>query len=71
MPEDPYACPVTGVLRDKLGLSTTGELETAEREVTHAAEGQFAGSVAYNVTVTRLLVHSVVRWGLSRRVFDS
>jgi hypothetical protein len=39
MPEDPYACPVTGVLRDKLGLSTTGELETAEREVTHAAEG--------------------------------
>jgi cell filamentation protein len=28
---------VTGVLRNKLGLTTTGELETAEREITHAA----------------------------------
>jgi cell filamentation protein len=36
MPEDPYADPVTGVLRNKLGLSTTAELETAEREITHA-----------------------------------
>jgi cell filamentation protein len=37
MPEDPYADPVTGLLRNKLGLRTTGELETAEREITHAA----------------------------------
>ena len=37
MPDDPYADPVTGVLRNKLGLGTTGELETAEREITHAA----------------------------------
>jgi cell filamentation protein len=37
MPEDPYADPATGVLRNKLGLSTTRELETAEREITHAA----------------------------------
>src|ERR1700685_3924155 len=37
MPEDPYADPVTGVLRNKLGLSAAGELETAEREITHAA----------------------------------
>ena len=37
MPGDPYADPVTGVLRNKLGLSTTGELEAAEREITHAA----------------------------------
>ena len=37
MPEDPYVDPVTGVLRNKLGLITTGELETAEREITHAA----------------------------------
>jgi cell filamentation protein len=37
VPEDPYADPVTGVLRNKLGLSTTGQLETAEREITHAA----------------------------------
>ena len=37
MPEDPYADPVTGVLRNKLGLGTTGELEIAEREITHAA----------------------------------
>jgi hypothetical protein len=37
MPEDPYADPVTGVLRNKLGLSVSGELETAEREITHAA----------------------------------
>jgi cell filamentation protein len=37
MPEDPYADPVTGVLRNKLGLTTAGELETAEREITHAA----------------------------------
>jgi cell filamentation protein, protein adenylyltransferase len=37
VPEDPYADPVTGVLRNKLGLGTTGELEAAEREITHAA----------------------------------
>jgi cell filamentation protein len=37
VPEDPYADPVTGLLRNKLGLSVTGELETAEREITHAA----------------------------------
>jgi cell filamentation protein len=37
MPEDPYADPATGVLRNKLGLRTTGELEAAEREITHAA----------------------------------
>jgi len=37
MPDDPYADPVTGVLRNKLGLSATGELGTAEREITHAA----------------------------------
>jgi len=37
MPEDPYADPATGVLRNKLGLITAAELETAEREITHAA----------------------------------
>jgi fido (protein-threonine AMPylation protein) len=37
MPQDPYADAVTGVLRNKLGLSAVGELETAEREITHAA----------------------------------
>jgi cell filamentation protein len=37
VPEDPYADPVTGVLRNKLGLSTAEELQTAEREITHAA----------------------------------
>jgi cell filamentation protein len=37
MPADPYADPATGVLRNKLGLGTAGELEAAEREITHAA----------------------------------
>ena len=37
MPEDPYTDPVTGVLRNRLGLRTAGELQTAEREITHAA----------------------------------
>ncbi|HUC25316.1 MAG TPA: Fic family protein [Streptosporangiaceae bacterium] len=37
MPEDPYTGPATGVLRNKLGLTTAAELETAEREITHAA----------------------------------
>ena len=37
MPEDPHAGPVTGVLRNKLELSTVGELAAAEREITHAA----------------------------------
>jgi cell filamentation protein len=37
MPEDPYADPVSGVLRNRLGLSTAAELEAAEREITHAA----------------------------------
>ena len=37
MPEDPYTDPVTGVLRNKLGLRTAEELQAAEREITHAA----------------------------------
>jgi cell filamentation protein len=37
VPGDPYADPETGVLRNKLGLSTAADLETAEREITHAA----------------------------------
>ena len=37
MAGDPYTDPVTGVLRNKLGLRTADELEAAEREITHAA----------------------------------
>jgi cell filamentation protein len=37
VPDDPYVDPATGVLRNKLGLSTLAELEAAEREITHAA----------------------------------
>lgn len=37
MPEDPYADPTTGVLRNKLGLGTAAALEAAERDITHAA----------------------------------
>jgi cell filamentation protein len=35
--DDPYTDLVTGVLLNKLGLSTAGESEAAEREITHAA----------------------------------
>jgi cell filamentation protein len=37
VPEDPYIDAATGVFRNKLGLITAGELEAAEREITHAA----------------------------------
>jgi cell filamentation protein len=37
VPGDPYTDPVTGVLRNKLGLRTAEDLQTAEREITHAA----------------------------------
>jgi cell filamentation protein len=37
VPEDPYTDPATGILLNKLGLRTAGELESAEREITHAA----------------------------------
>jgi cell filamentation protein len=37
VPDDPYADPVTGVLRNKLRLNTAEELSAAEREITHAA----------------------------------
>jgi cell filamentation protein len=37
MSKDPYTDPVTGMLRNKLGLSTPEGLATAEREITHAA----------------------------------
>jgi hypothetical protein len=37
MPEDPYADPATGVLCNKLGLSTSAELDAAERDITRAA----------------------------------
>jgi cell filamentation protein len=36
VPDDPYTDPVTGILRNKLGLSKAAELEAAEREITHA-----------------------------------
>jgi fido (protein-threonine AMPylation protein) len=45
VPEDPYADPVTGVLRNKLGLGATGELQAAEREITHAARLLGVGAV--------------------------
>jgi len=37
VPGDPYTDPVTGVLRNKLGLGTAEELAAPEREITHAA----------------------------------
>jgi cell filamentation protein len=37
MPADPYTDPATGILRNKLGFSTAGDLEAAEREIAHAA----------------------------------
>jgi cell filamentation protein len=37
VPDDPYTDPVTGVLRNKLGLDAPEELAAAEREITHAA----------------------------------
>jgi cell filamentation protein len=37
VPGDPYTDPVTGVLRNKLGLDTAEELAAAQREITHAA----------------------------------
>jgi cell filamentation protein len=37
VPGDPYTDPATGVLRNKLGLTTAPSLEAAEREITHAA----------------------------------
>ena len=37
MAADPYTDPVTGILRNKLGLDTAEDLEDAEREITHAA----------------------------------
>jgi cell filamentation protein len=37
MPWDPYSDPVTGVLYNKLGLGSAADLESAEREITHAA----------------------------------
>lgn len=37
VPDDPYADPVTGVLRNKLGLRTSAGLAAAEREITQAA----------------------------------
>jgi hypothetical protein len=38
--DDPYADPVTEVLRNKLELGTAEELAAAEREITHAALGR-------------------------------
>jgi cell filamentation protein len=37
VPGDPYTDPATGVLRNKLGLTTAPSLEAAEREITHTA----------------------------------
>jgi cell filamentation protein len=37
VPDDPYADPATGVLRNKLGLVEPGELDAAERDITQAA----------------------------------
>ena len=37
MPDDPYADPITGILRNQLGLDTAEDLAAAEREITQAA----------------------------------
>jgi hypothetical protein len=37
VPDDPYIDPVSGVLRNKLRLTTAEELAAAEREITRAA----------------------------------
>jgi cell filamentation protein len=37
VPGDPYSDPITGVLFNKLGLNGAAGLDTAEREITHAA----------------------------------
>jgi cell filamentation protein, protein adenylyltransferase len=37
VPDDPYADPVTGVLRNKFGLDSAEQLADTEREITHAA----------------------------------
>lgn len=37
MPDDPYTDPATGLLRNKLGLTTAAGLADAEREISHAA----------------------------------
>lgn len=37
MPDDPYTDSATGILRNKLGLTTPAGLADAEREITHAA----------------------------------
>jgi cell filamentation protein len=37
VPGDPYSDPVTGVLYNRLGLRSAAALESAEREITHAA----------------------------------
>jgi cell filamentation protein len=37
VPDDPYIDPVSGILRNKLRLTTAEELAAAEREITHAA----------------------------------
>jgi cell filamentation protein len=69
MPEDPYADPVTGVLRNRLGLRTTGELETAEREITHAAliflkESPAAPSynLGYLCAIHRMIFADIYDW---------
>lgn len=36
MAKDPYTDPATGILRNKLGLTTAEDLADAERELTHA-----------------------------------
>jgi cell filamentation protein len=63
MREDPYTDPVTGLLRNKLGLDTAAALEAAEREITHAAMILLRGSP---VRATHDLPHLCA---IHRRIF--
>ena len=57
MHDDPCTDPVTGVLRNKLGLSTAAEREAAEREITHAALIAFFEQLAYDAGFTLTWQH--------------
>jgi fido (protein-threonine AMPylation protein) len=61
MPEDPYSDPVTGVLHNKLGLTTSGELETAEREITHAALIFLKAIMRGDPTLMRKMLDELIR----------
>jgi cell filamentation protein len=69
VPDDPYLDPATGILYNKLGITTAPALEAAEREITHITLSQLSVSpvpptydLSHLRVIHRAVFHPIYEW---------